>query len=252
MKPARIPKKVQVSKETKVWMQCLGTTAKLWVSRITHTHTHSISLRYIFACKIFSRGFQVVTSVEICQPKSCKSVRICHVPDVTSLHSSAFIYLHFRFRVQIMDFSLSFAPFSCLLFFLFLSQNILVTSLCKGAANWRSSLQGSNFTFILTKATCVVITKYRLVSFTPYVKRLEVILFEHSGLLEYGAMSIGKQLPTARRSLPNSSGSRHGSPKRLVLGQSAWCYVSEYWNLCELKSCILMVLSRGQNLQIEF
>ena len=93
-------------------------------SEPVESHTYFISLRYIFTYKIFSRGFQVVASVEICQPKSCKSVRICHVPDVASLRSSSLIYLQFRFRVQIMDFILSFAPFSCLFvcFFFFKSE----------------------------------------------------------------------------------------------------------------------------------
>ena len=123
------------------------------------SHSYSMSLRYIFTYKIFSRGFQVVAFVEICQPKSCKSVLICHVPDVASLRSSSFIYLRFRCRVQIMDFILSFAPFSCMPF----QVRIFSSSLCKVAANLCSSLQRSNFTSIQTKATCVII-KYNVVS----------------------------------------------------------------------------------------
>jgi len=118
IKPARTLKKVQVSKETNVESSAHEQQPN---SEPIESHTYSISLRYIFTYKIFSRGFQVVAFVEICQAKSCTSVHICHVPDVAPLHSSSFIYLQFRFRVQIMDFIVY-----SILMFVFQSQNILV------------------------------------------------------------------------------------------------------------------------------
>ena len=52
IKPARTLKKVQVSKETKGWMQCLWTTAKFWAIQITHIfHFFEIHI-YIYSHEV--------------------------------------------------------------------------------------------------------------------------------------------------------------------------------------------------------